>query len=72
MPRDQEQTPEDIFVKLMLAADFLMEETSPVLATPIEPNRDALEAWIAVLEQAAEELGTIAAASRTILKLVHR
>lgn len=41
-----------------------------MLATPILPTRDALEAMIAVVERAAEDLGAIATSARAILKLV--
>lgn len=70
MPSEHDPTPEDMIAKLMLAAGFLMEETSPELATPIDPTRDALEARIAVVERAAQDLGAIAATARAILRLV--
>jgi len=37
MLTNQDQTPEDMIARLMLAAGFLMEQTSPELATPSEP-----------------------------------
>ena len=39
-------------MQLLLAAGFLMEETSLELATSVVPTRDALEARIAVVEHA--------------------
>lgn len=59
-----------MIAKLMLAIGFRMEEVSPELATPILPTRDALEAMIAVVERAAEDLGAIVTSARAILKLV--
>lgn len=72
MPHDHEPTPEDMITELLLAAGFLMEEASPELAMPIDPGRDALEAKIAVVVRAAEELGTIATTARAILRLVRQ
>ena len=70
MSNDNEPPPEDIVAKLMLAAGFLMEETSPELATPIDPTRDALKAKIAVVERAAEELDSIATTARAVLRMI--
>ena len=70
MQKDHGPTPEDMIAQLMLAAGFLMEETSPELATPIDPTRDALEVRIEVVERSAEDLGAIATTARAVLRLV--
>lgn len=72
MPSDHDPTPEDMIAQLLPAAGFLMEEISPELAMSVLPTRDALEARIAVVERAAEEVGAIVATARAILRLVHR
>lgn len=72
MPHDHDPTPEDMITQLLLAAGFLMEETSPELAKSVVPTRDAFEARIAVVERAAEELGAIAATASAILRLVQQ
>ena len=61
-----------MITQLLLAAGFLMEETRPELAMSVVLTRDALEARIAVLERAAEELGAIVATARAILRLVRQ
>lgn len=70
MPHDNEPTPEDMIARLLLAAGYLMEETSPELASPVDQTRDALDARIAVVGRTAEELGAIATAARAMLRMV--
>lgn len=72
MPHDHDPTPEDMLTQLLLAASFLMEETGPELAMSVVPTRKALEARIAVVERAAEELGAIAATARAVIRLVRQ
>ena len=70
MPNLNEPTPEDMITKPLLAAGFLIEEASPELAMPVDPSRGTLEARIAMVEQATEQLDAIAKAARTMLRLV--
>ncbi|MXO61329.1 hypothetical protein GRI89_17435 [Altererythrobacter salegens] len=67
MANDEQRTPAAIIETLLLAAGFLIEETSPELARRIEPGRENLEARIELVEQTAAELAAIAATARKFL-----
>lgn len=70
MAQHLEPTPENMIAQPLVTADFLMEETSPEVATPMDPSRDALEARIDVVERAAQDLGAFATTAHAILTLV--